>query len=230
MTLTPRSSSTITWRTLLWFFATIVALLAFGFWLGIVPVADANGADKWRIVITYTDGPRLTIYVTGTEDECEAFRVAWAGSGKLVGPCVPEKAALVTPPIVYVDPQSSVVEPADIPPATDDPVQNEHWTDVPPVPAGAPDVERNRTCGSADFGFVVRLWKTPRYAQYLPVVDGETGAVIATLLFDESDLSLAKAVYVSLPGRAVERMTGEQLVERWPHPCYMVQAVVGMRT
>ena len=169
MPLTPRSSSTITWRTLLWFFATIVALLAFGFWLGIVPVADAS------------------------------------------------------------DHQSGVVEPADIPPATD-PVQNEHWTDIPPVPLRAPDIERAGTCGNESFSFLIRLWKDVRYAQYFPVVDGKIGAVIATLLFDESGLSRAKTVYVSLPGRAVERMTGEQLMERWPHPCYMVQDVVGMRT
>ena len=169
MTLTPRSSSTITWRTLLWFFATIVALLAFGFWLGIVPVAAAS------------------------------------------------------------DHQSGVVEPADIPPATD-PVQNEHWTDIPPVPAGPPDVERTGQCGTMNDGteiaFMVRLWRVARYAQYLPIVNGVTGAVMATLIFLD-DVNEASAVYVSLPNRAVERMTGAELQQRWAHPCFMMKAVVG---
>ena len=160
------------WRTLWWTFIAFAALVAIGFWLGIVPVADAS------------------------------------------------------------DHQSGVVEPADIPPATD-PVQNEHWTDIPPVPEGAPDVERTGQCGIMNDGteimFMVRLWTKAQYAQYLPIANGVTGAVMATLIFTADD-NEAQAVYVSLPGKPVERMTGRELAQRWPHPCLMVQAVVGMRT
>ena len=158
------------WRTLWWTFIAFAALVAIGFWLGIVPLADAS------------------------------------------------------------DHQSGVVEPADIPPAEVAPMQNEHWTDVPPVPAGPPDVERTGQCGTMNDGteiaFMVRLWRVARYVQYLPIVNGVTGAVMATLLFADNETE-AQAVYVSLPGRPVERMAGQELPQRWAHPCFMVKAVVG---
>lgn len=164
------------WNFLWWTFGIVALMLAIGFWLGIVPVADAS------------------------------------------------------------DHQSGVIEPADIPPATEaapSPVQNEHWTDVPPVPAGPPDVERTGQCGIMNDGteimFLMRLWKTAQYAQYLPIANGVTGAVMATLIFTEND-NEAQAVYVSLPGRPVERMTGRDLSQQWPHPCLMARATVGERT
>lgn len=188
----------IAWKVLWWTFGTIVAILAIGFWLGIVPVADANEMTPAFIDRLATD--------LATMEGIFAR---------------------------HVDHQSGVIEPADIPPATEAaPVQNEHWTDVPAVPAGEPDVERTGKCGTQNDGtelvFMVRLWTEAKYAQYLPIANGVTGAVMATLLFVDGD-NEAQAVYVSLPGKPVERMTGRELAQRWPHPCLMVKAVVGER-
>lgn len=218
----------ITWRVLTWMFVLVTALLGVLYWMGVVPV-HADQPTQWRIVVIYTAGPKATIYATGTLAECEAFRASLAGDDKTVGPCLPMT------PTVRIDHNSGVVEPADIPPAPDAaPAQNEHWTDVPPVPARAPDVERIGQCGTmgdgTELSFVVRLWKAERYAQYLVRADEVVGAVMATLIFPADEDRLASVAYVSLLGRAVERMTGEELTQKWPHPCYMARAVVGTRT